>query len=116
MPVRGPESESNDERNEGKPEEKGDPSRLEIFRPGLSIGPNGFEQGSSSVFAALGQEKDILESLRQMGLSEEAIAAFKSGKPIVTKTQNTPFGRMIIDETWSGKKTSSTSSNEENTD
>lgn len=84
-------------------DDQGDPSRLEIHREESSIGPEGFRLGNPNNLVALGKEKDILAFLRQQGYSEEAIAAFKSGKPIIMTYQDTPFGRAKLNEDWSGK-------------
>lgn len=83
---------------------EGDPSRLEIYRPGPKIGPDGFRQEDGASIA-LGKEEDVLAMLRAMGWSEEAIEAFLSGEAIVCKMQVTPFG-MIVDtesEDWLSK-------------
>ena len=70
---------------------EGDPSNLEIHESG-------------GVRLSLGKEEDILAALRAQGFSEAAIAAFKSGKPIQMRFEDTPFGRYVESEYWQGKE------------
>jgi len=89
-----------------EPEEvQGDPSRLKVVGESPSIGPEGFHPPGKS-FIALGDEKDILAMLRAKGWSEEAIAAFKRGEPIVCRTYRGLFGETVVEpgsEDWLSK-------------
>ena len=69
---------------------------------GVGIDPLvGFVRKSATV--ASGDTEKVLGMLRARGLSEEAIAAFKSGKIIRTQSIETPFGLQATSEDWDGK-------------
>lgn len=87
-----------------KAEEDGDPSRLEYHYGSGSIGPEGIQTEDRSVGLALGKEADVLAMLRQMGFSEKAIAAFKSGRAIWAIFDQTLFGSVVAEEYWMGKE------------
>jgi hypothetical protein len=79
----------------------GGPPKIKKIDGPTKMTPNGFE---TPVTASLGEEKDILANLRQKGFSEEAIAAFKSGKLIKRNTVKLGDKDVILGEDWKGKK------------
>jgi hypothetical protein len=70
-----------------------------VFVPGV-----GFTKAPTVASISFGEEEKILDMLRSKGFSEEAIKAFRSGKPIQMLMQDTPFGTNIVSETWEGKE------------
>jgi len=78
--------------------------KLRIITQGPSIIKDvGFVPGNPNNFVALGTPEDITNILKTQGWSEEAIAAFFSGKYITRKEYDTPFGRVGHDENWKDK-------------
>ena len=57
--------------------------------------------GETSI--SLGEEEDILNHLRRMGFSEDAITAFRSGKALTAQLTKTVFGTVLENESWIGK-------------
>ncbi len=90
------------ESEEGK--DGGDPSKLTRYPPEqYAFDGEGMKKLESPVSISLGREEDILAMLRLQGFSEEAIEAFRTGKPIMMTYQQTPFGRVVLDEQWLDK-------------
>jgi len=83
---------------------EGNPERLVVVEsPAMVMTAGGFVEAESQASIALGREEDILARLREQGWSEEAIAAFKSGRAVSMEFQKTPFGRLKLNENWRGK-------------
>jgi hypothetical protein len=81
---------------------KGDPSKVKKIEGPTIMTPKGFE---TPVSMSIGEEENIFAALRAKGWSEEAIAAFRAGKPIMRKAMTLPDGReLILGEDWKDKK------------
>ena len=79
----------------------GDPSKLTRVEGPTIMTQEGFE---TPVSVSIGKEEDILAALRARGYSEDAIAAFKSGKPIKMNILKVGDKDVILGEDWKGKK------------
>ncbi len=69
----------------------------------------GFVKAPTVATTAIGDEEMVLNQVRMLGFSEEALTAFKSGKIITIEYDDTPFGR-IATERWKGKEENGTGS------
>lgn len=85
----------------GVENDEGDPGRLTTYPPEQYVfDGEGLKKVEPAASISLGREEDILAMLRLRGFSEEAIAAFRSGKAIAINYVQTPFGTVVLDERW----------------
>ena len=64
-----------------------------------------FKKVEPPVSIMLGDEVDLREGLAQMGFPSDLIEALMSGNTVQMITQESPFGRIVVDEKiWDSEK------------